>query len=325
MSGRATYRGGTGVPREGYEECMESVKETQLPPSVVVLSEEYNRRVGERDQFLWKWIHNLFDAFTLPCVPTESWETVKTSKTVFTMFITVLDDLADQPGGGATFEQARRIPYAPDAVDYDAPGVEGDVLKFAEELWAEVNGLLTDAPCAQRYRDVFRFDLRQAINAMGYAQVLNGNPEIANIAESRHHGPFNMVMFPYADIDLMWTPEFDRSEFGELRHLLLDLQQMARIGNWVTTWERELFEGDYTAGVVVDALERGIISLEDDPETAIEAIRRHEIQAKFEAEWESRYRDALNGGYDIESFEPNELVRGMRTVMEYHLASYGQK
>ncbi|MFC6823396.1 hypothetical protein [Halopelagius fulvigenes] len=134
---------------------------------------------------------------------------------------------------------------------------------------------------------MFRFDVRQAINAMGYAQVLVENPGIANIAESRHHGPFNMVMFPYADINLMGTSQFDRSELGELRHLLLDLQRMTRIGNWVTTWERELVEGDDTAGVVVDALEQGIISLEDDSETAIDVIRDHGIREQFEAEWES--------------------------------------
>lgn len=325
MSGRATYHEPSSQPGNNRVQCIREVKGTELPSPVVELSEEYDRRVGERNEFLWKWIHNLFDAFTLPCVPSESWEKVKTTKTVFTMFITVLDDLADRPSGGETFEQARRIPYDTDAVNYDAPGVETEILEFAELLWNEVNTALTDAPCYNEHRDMLRFDLRQAINTMGYAQVLNGNREMANLAESRHYGPFNMVMFPYADIDLMWTPRFDRSELGELRHLLLDLQKMARIGNWVTTWERELFEDDYSAGVVVEALERDIISYEDDPETAIEAIQDNEIQEQFEAEWQSRYYEALSHDYGIESFEVNELIEGMRTVMEHHLASQGQK
>jgi hypothetical protein len=325
MSGRAAYQQSAGVRGGNHAKCIETVRKTELPQCVVELSDEYDRRVGDRDQFLWKWIHNLFDAFTLPCVPSIDLEEVKTTKTVFTMYITVLDDLADHFGDEATFEQARRLPHAPESVRYDAPRVDTDILRFAEKLWSRVKNRLTAAPCYEARRDVFEFDVRQALNAMDYARVLNDNREIANLDESRHHGPFNMVMFPYAGIDLMWTPDFDETELGQLRSLLMDLQKMARIGNWVTTWERELYEDDYTAGVVVEALERDLITTDDDPERAIAAIRENGVVDRFEEEWESRYRDALGERYDIESFDVARLVRGMRTVMEHHVASYGQK
>ncbi|SFR66706.1 hypothetical protein [Halogeometricum limi] len=325
MSGRAAYQHSDGVLGGNHAECIEEVQATELPPAIVELSNEYDRRVGDRDVFLWKWIHTLFDAFTLPCVPSEAWEEVKEAKTVFTMFITVLDDVADRSGDGATFEQARRIPYSPESVDSEAPGVDTEVVEFAAKLWDDVNERLTDAPCYEEHLDVFRFDIRQALNAMEYARVVNDNKDIANMAESRHHGPFNMVMFPYAGMDLMWTPDFDRNELGELRNLLLDLQKMARIGNWVTTWERELFENDYTAGVVVEALDENIITTDDDPENAIAAINEHEVVDQFEEEWERRYREVSARDYGIDSFDADTLVRGMRTVMEFHLGSYGQK
>lgn len=315
----ATSPGGDDVAR------ITAVRSTALPESIDELAAEYDRRVGDRERFLWKWIHNLFDAFTLPCVPGEHVERVKETKTALTMFVTVLDDLADRHGDCATFEQARRIPHAPETVRRNAPGVDADVVEFAETVWSQVTTGVTAAPDHEGYADLFRFDARQVLDAMEYGYVLNENPQMANIAESRHFGPFNMVMFPYADVDLMWSPSFDRAELGNLRSLLLELQSMARIGNWVTTWERELYEDDYTAGVVVDALERGVVTLDDTPGEAVEAIHEHDVDGRFEAEWAARYADVLGADHGIESFDADELVRGMHTVMDHHLASAGHK
>lgn len=325
MSGNIAGTHTATVPGGERAGRIAEVRKTNLPESIVELADEYDRRVGDRDQFLWKWIHNLFDAFTLPCVPTEHWERVRETKTVLTMYVTVLDDLADRHRDGATFEQARRIPHAPKGVRRDAPDVDADVVDFAETLWNRVKADLTEAPCYEEYADLFRFDTRQVLGAMEYACVLNENRQMANLAESRHFGPFNMVMFPYADVDLMWSPSFDRSELGDLRSLLLELQQMARIGNWVTTWERELYENDFTAGVVVEALERDLITLDDDPSEVVDVIRDHDIGGQFEAEWTVRYADVSKSDLDIESFDADVLLRGMRTVMDHHVASYGHK
>lgn len=325
MSGNIAGTRTAAAPGGTEAALIAEVRKTELPASIDELAAEYDRRVGDRDRFIWKWIHNLFDAFTLPCVPNEHWERVKETKTALTMYVTVLDDLADRHGDGATFEQARRIPHAPEAVRTDAPDVDGDVVAFAETLWSRVKDGLIEAPGYEAYADVFRFDTRQVLGAMEYGYLLNENREMSNLAESRHFGPYNMVMFPYADVDLMWSPAFDRSELGDLRSLLLELQGMARIGNWVTTWERELYEDDYTAGVVVEALDRGLVAPDDDPAEAVAAIRDHDIGGQFEAEWTMRYADLSKSDHDIESFDVDDLLRGMRTVMDHHKASYGHK
>jgi hypothetical protein len=316
---------GAQIPAGDRSECITAVRETELPQSIQRLADEYDRRIGDRDRFLWKWIHNLFDAFTLPCVPDAQWDRVKSVKTALTMYVTILDDLADRRGDEATFEQARRFPHTPEAVRYDAPEVDGEVVALAGKVWDVVKTGLRAGPQYEAFAPIFRFDLRQVLNAMEYSQLLNENRALANLTESEHHGPFNMVMFPYADIDLMWSPAFERTDLGNLRSLLLELQQMARIGNWITTWERELYEDDYTAGVVVEALDRGIITREEEPAVAVSKIQDHEIQQEFETEWEMRYAAAAIRDHGIESFDSQQLVEGMRTVMQHHIASYGHK
>lgn len=306
-----------------------AIRDVDLPPRVATLADEYDRRIGVRDRFLWQWIYNLFDAFTLSCVPARRRAQVKAHKTVLTMFVTVLDDLADRQGDTATFAQARRVPFSPEAVDPDAPGVDAEVLGFVEELYAAFSAGLADAPRAHEFDEVFAFDLRQTLNAMEYTCVLNDNPAMANVRGSRHHGPFNMVMFPYADVDLSFSPCFRVSDLGSLRSLLYDLQGLARIGNWVTTWERELAEGDISAGVVVDAIERGVLDPRtddaDDAAALAERIRAHGIEEAFREEWARRFADLAGRDPGIETVDADALVEGMATVMEHHDASHGYK
>lgn len=331
MSGNVARTDAPDVSVEQPLEYEKRVHQTDLPPLVRDLSAEYDAVVGDRDVFLWKWIHSLFDAFTLSCVPGEAWEEVKTSKTVLTMFVTVLDDLADNRGDGATFEQARRIPYTPDAVDPDAPNVDGDVVEFAETLWETFESRLADAPRYDEFASHLSFDMRSVMQAMDYARVLNETPEMANLNGTRHYGPHNMVMFPYAAVDLMHSPSFERDELGSLRRLIWDVQPMARIGNWVTTWERELHEADYSAGVVVDAIERGLVEPSVDPRETdtvahdVRLIRETGIEREFHDEWNERYTEVSARDYDLESVDDERLLEGMKTVMEHHVASYGRK
>jgi hypothetical protein len=315
-----------GVRTDGY---VSRVRDVDLPPRVATLADEYERRIGLRDRFLWQWIYDLFDAFTLSCVPAGRRAEVTAHKTVLTMFVTVVDDVADRQGDATTFAQARRVPFAPGTVDADAPGVETETVEFLEELYASFSAGLAGAPRSDEFDDVFEFDLRGTLTGIEYARVLNDNPEMANLRGSRHYGPFNMAMFPYADVDLAFSPSFRTSDLGPLRSLLYDLQQLARIGNWVTTWERELAEGDVSAGVVVEAVERGVL----DPasagagadETLVDRIREHGIERAFREEWDDRYDDLTESDHGLDSVDGDALVRGMETVMHHHEASCGYK
>jgi hypothetical protein len=170
--------------------------------------------------------------------------------------------------------------------------------------------------------------MRQTTNAMHYSAVVNRHPRIANLSGARRYDAHNMVMFPYADVDLMYSPSFSLADFGTLRDLLWDLQELARIGNWLTTWEREVREGDYTAGIVVLALEEGIVTpetLQQSPEAAVAAIQDSDVEARFRQRWRTKHANVRTREFDTESVDLRGLVDGMETVFEYHRASRGHK
>lgn len=323
-----------------YEERIDAVT---LPDPVLDAVEAYEAVGGERDRFVWKWIYDLFPAFTLSSVPARHAERVRTTKTLFTVFITLLDDVAERDGDARTFERIRRAVRRSDGAGGDGGGDDsggavggGDgraaVVEFAVDLWTTVEGRLATAPRYDEFADVFDYDLRQALNAMEYSRVVNDHLAMANLGGATHYDSHNMVMFPYADVDVMFSPAFDAGDLGVVRELVWDLQQMARIGNWLTTWEREIDEGDYTAGIVVYALRNGIVTREEleaarsDGETAaIDRIKAYHVEDVFLAQWNHLRRTVSDRGLEADSVDLDAFVAGMETVMDHHLASEGYK
>lgn len=310
----------------------EVIDEVTLPDPVLEWVEEYEAVGGERDRFVWKWIYSLFPSFTLSSVPQRHLEEVRTQKTIFTVFITLLDDLAEKHTDSTTFEQIYRSVIWHDTSIAESPDADTQIVDFADRLWTTFEESLEDAPRYDEFDEVFRYDLRQALNAMDYSRILSDHLSIANVSGVKHYDSHNMVMFPYSDIDIMYSPAFEPSDHGVLRELIWDLQQMARIGNWLTTWEREIDEGDYTAGVIIYALQHGLITREElangGPEAkaaVIDRIKTHHVEKMFLAEWEHLHRKVTARDLETESVDLGAFIEGMEVVMEYHQASKGHK
>ena len=321
----------TDAGTAGDGSFLEEIQRVQLPERVERLVTEYEALCGERDRFLWQWIFSLFPAFTLSSVAEEHRPHVREQKMLLTMFVTMLDDLVENHGDRRTFEQARRLVQDPDAVDRSRVAVSDEYFAFIEHVWRSFEDGLDDAPRGDEFEDVFDYDCRQTLNAMDYSAVVNDNPRIANLGGAEHYDAHNMVMFPYADVDLMYSPGFELADFGTVRDLLWDLQEMARIGNWLTTWEREIAEGDYSAGIVVLALQEGIVSpaeldaADDDGAAVIQRIKAENLESKFRDRWAQRYRAVRDREFDTDSVDLDALIDGMETVFQYHEASRGHK
>ncbi|GCF14876.1 hypothetical protein Harman_28110 [Haloarcula mannanilytica] len=312
------------------QDLLEEVRTTDLPDRVEELADEYERVCGERDRFLWQWIYSLFPEFTLSSVDTDHADHVRTQKTILTMYVTILDDIVENDGDRDTFAEARRLVQNPSAVDPSCAAVSEEYFSFIQRVWREFESGLTDAPRVDEFYDVFTYDMRQTLNAMDYSAVVNENPRIANLSGAESYGAHNMVMFPYAAVDLMYSQEFDLADYGTVRDLIWDLQEMARIGNWLTTWEREVKEGDYTAGIVVLALQEGFVTPEelenpDGKDELIDKIKAERFEAKFRDRWAEIYQSVRDREFDTESVDLDALVQGMETVFQYHEASRGHK
>jgi len=315
---------------------LEEVRNHQLPEQTLSLVESYDAVVGDRDRFLWQWAHHLFPEFTLSSVAPEHAEQTRDTKLLGLLFVSVLDDIAEKHQDWATFDEAAKLPFEHQSVNYDRGGVDSDVLAFASDVWDRFSAQLRAGPRAAAFDDVVQFDLKQVVNAMEYSYLANQNLDAITVSEVQTYDSHNMMLFGFADVDLTRSPAFDRSELSTLRRVVERAQRMVRIGNWVTTWEREVAEGDFTSGIVAHALEQGIVSADElrasredggDHQVAatVRTIREHDVEDVFLRQWSRELAAAREFEGACDSVDVGSYLDGIETVMEYHLATRGLK
>lgn len=313
------------------EDVLETVEAVDLPESIAAMADDYDRSIGIRDRFIWRWIYALLPAFTLDCVDPDAAATVREQKTVLTMFITTLDDIAEHEKDKTTFEEARKLLLSNGAVDRIDPDADADTLEFVSRVWTAFEEGFTAAPRYEAFSDLFRYDLDQTLDAIEYSWLVSEHPAMANLEGACQNGLHNMVMFPYVDVDLAHSSRFETTDLSALRRTIWDLERMARIGNWVSTWERELRDRDYSSGVLVAALDEGVVTSDElacsslDTDELVERIKDSDLETRFLGEWIDLYTRAQNRELFARSVDLEAFTQGMRTVMRYHLATKGYK
>ena len=309
------------------------IADHDLPPLLAEVVDEYQELPYARPPFMWKWVHKLAPRNTLPCVDSRYSDDVPLDKTLTILFVTLLDDILEKGGDSATFQAATRIPYEDDITTFPAQ-VDEEYVRFTRRVWELLIDRIQRGPAFDTYAPLFHYDIGQAINAIEYTDLVNRRPELATMADLERYESHNMVMFGYADIDLMHSTTGIGNDHSTLRTAIWHAQLMARIGNWVSTWERELREGDISAGVVVYALENDVISQSDiralrngqlEADALIERIKAREVEAEFLTRWDEQYQKLWEINDELTTMDLTPFIKGMEEVLRYHLASTGLK
>lgn len=315
---------------------LERVWNHPLPDSTNQLIEDYDAIVGDRNRFLWKWAHHLFPKFTLSCVPDDEVTTLQDAKLRGLMYVSILDDIVEKHNDRATFEEAAKIPFEHRHVNPDRDGVDREILQFATDIWNQFAPTVQQGCRAEEFTEIIAFDLKQVLNAIEYSYLMNQNLEFATLSQLKTYDSHNMMLFGFADIDLVHSSAFDIADLAPLRHIIEHAQRMVRIGNWITTWEREFHEGDFTSGIAAYALNQNIVSTADlyairdststtDIDTIVDTIHAHNVEDIFLQQWEDELAAARRREADVDSVNIASYLDGIETVMDYHLASRGLK
>ncbi|ADB61263.1 hypothetical protein Htur_2385 [Haloterrigena turkmenica DSM 5511] len=302
-----------------------------LSETVRPLANAYDERIGDRDRSTWRWFDAVEPEFRLSCVDDERGRHVRDAKVLATMFITVIDDVAERHGDRATLEELLLVPFDSRPADPTRDGVDGEYVRFQQELWDALLSQFRESSRAEEFEPLFRFDVRQALQSVDYSALLARYPGLAGERELQTYDVYNMMLFPFADIDLATSSGFEMRDLSAVRDVVAHGQRMARIGNWIATWERELAEGDYSSGVVVRALESGVVSVDElralrrEPsEEAVsviaERIRGAGIEAAFVEQWRREYERGADYCGEIESIDVRAYLDGFVPIFRSQLA-----
>lgn len=297
--------------------------------------DEYSR-VGQRNPYLWKWCRRGVEVTTLSCVEAGLADRLADTKVLGVMLDVLIDDVADERGDDRFLEYLLDLPFgvkSPSAANgrgwFSLSREERAYAEFAVAVWSEIDRRVRRLPRYEEFQALLAFDYRQLFNAMRYSHLINGDPSLLNLTEHDLYLPHNMHMMVSATVDLMSSPAFNHDELGALREAVNRAQYMGRIGNLITTWEREVAERDFTSGVFAAALSMGAVTPDDllrgDRSSLAAAIRSGRFEEYFLRRWHRCRRELVLMQRRLQSVDVNQLVAGLERLIRLHLGSRGHK
>lgn len=314
------------------EELFEAVSNLILPQEIEELIKEYKEAGGKRNNFLWKWSLLVFKeaGIMFSNVKKEYFKVLPNTKVVLTLFITLQDDISDKYKDQALLKELLKIPFNMESVNFNLfNDDQKNYIRFTIKVWKYIETKIKEFPNYEIFKDVFEYDLKQLLNSMAYSELVNKNPNMINLKEAGIYGCHNMAVFLYTDIDLMAAENFNVNELGDLRNIVWNAQQMARIGNWLSTWKREVKEKDFTSGIIAYAIKKGIVRNNDLLElNADELIKKIDVPAIknfFMSSWKKNYEEINSFSSTITSIDIKKLLDGLKKLLELHLLSEGYK
>lgn len=309
----------------------EKIQRVKLPPEIKKWVKEYEK-VGDRDEYFWKWLFFANGLVSFPSVSRKYRASLRRTKTLFNMFLALLDDVADKGNLNRKFlRELLKVPF-----DYDCikrsflSKEEKKYIDFTRNIFNFIQRTIKNYPRFKELRDVFEYDVRQLLNAMWYADLVSTVPWIINKTEYWIYFSHNMQAIIDLTMDLMCSTKFDFNKLGVFREISWEAQKMARIGNWITTWEREIDENDFTSGVFAYAVEKHLFKLDylqpnPDKNLIIRGVKRAGIEKELLKEWESYYKKVISLARENKIFNIRLFATGLEKLLSMHLISKGLK
>ncbi|MEZ6058232.1 MAG: hypothetical protein R3C01_16155, partial [Planctomycetaceae bacterium] len=300
-----------------------------------------------RPEYLWRWCLYAVDLLTLPSVPREWRDEVLRLKVLLAMFNVLLDDLADLKSDPELLRELLQLASS-SADDSATKGTRNVISQQVEastttgrhageeyrrlcfDVWDELTRSVQRLPRYAELKSAFQFDVSQLMTTIDYSQLLNGHPQLLNRADHDRFSPYGMMVMCAASIDLMVSTSVDAAEFGKIREVVAEGEWMARIGNLVSTWRRELPAGDITSGIFAEAVASGVITLSQliDPTRSERNVRLIElagIEQRYIRKWR-QHRSRLHQLAESVTSCPLRLyAEAFDKLWMSEIASIGQK
>ncbi len=316
------------------KDANEEVARVNLPDEFYDWVHAYNE-IGEksRNEYFWKWLYRVVQTITLPAVPQKFRGSIFRNKIMMIFFVTLFDDVADKHNvrNQEFLNDLLDAPFRPEFFETkDYSDKNKKHMSLMIKTWRSIKAGLAQYPQYKEIEDIFDYDTRQLLNAMRYSYLVNNQPALINSLEYWTYLPHNMQAIISLDIDLMALNEFNFDRLGIFREIAHEAQKMARIGNWISTWEREVHEKDYTSAVFAYALEAGAITINDlrggTEEDIIAKIEESKANKAILINWQESYSQILEKSKEINvSLGLTDFLNGLEKLLTYHLSSRGYK
>lgn len=318
---------------ERVKKELEKTNKIKLSKEIQGIANEY-REMGDpaRNEYLWKWILRGTKIFTGRRVNKKYLPFLLEAKLLLFILDTFFDDIVDKYKirNKKLLDEILKVPFYRDYIEFGRlTKEEKKCIRFAIKIWKNVMKIIKRFPRYKEFRDIFEYDVSQFLNALKYSYLVHQNNYLLNKKENWLYLPHSMQVILNVTLELMCMPKFNFRELGLVRKMAWCAQNMSRIGNWISTWEREIPEQDFTSAVLVYVLDKGNIDVSDlqkgDKAKIILEINEAKIEKILLREWEENYNELKELAPKIKSFNVGQKISALEKIIFFHLSSRGYK
>jgi hypothetical protein len=314
---------------ENIQKQIQEIETIALPQELNDWINEYEK-IGKRNKDIWKRIYSMMPLITLPIVSENYKESIIQTKSLFLIvFAVLLNDVADTTQNDILLNELLKIPFKEQKINFESLSQsEKEYFLFTEKLWNYVESVLQQYPKYEEFKKFLSFDIHQILISNEHDYLITNNYHFNNEKENWLYPSYTMGGMACGDIDLMSSKNFNVKNLGLLREITWHAQRMARIGNWISTWEREIYENDFTSKVILDAINCEIVTIEElksedknYKKKIIDKIKNSEIEKKLLKEWEISHDNIAHIGIKIDNFEVNGFLNNLKKLLFLELSS----
>ena len=274
---------------------------------------------SHRTNYLWQWIQVAFEITGLN-ISSKYAALIHSLKCCSAFAIYLIDDICDTTLDENCLEKSIA------ALSGEISDSEYDLHTLIYDTWSIAQNDIQKAP---NY-NLLKEDLVKAnecqIDGFRYCLTIEDYSEIdwETYIETLPH---TTHVYLAGLIDLLYIPNILKSQVKLLKKIFLLTQKMAQIGNWVTTWEREVDKRDYSSGVIIFAIKNGWIDINDIEEHRAEAIKRDVKQSPAGKHilrlWEECREECCQLSKQLNMPFIDEYINSFSIIIFMQLASVG--
>ena len=219
---------------------------------------ELYKQVGHRNTYLFEWLYDVYKDTCLSCVDPTYVPDLVLTKTKLTIFDVLIDDIADN-AKTSNKELLLRLINIP----FNNVAHADKYYTITNQIWIDCLNTIKHFPRYSEFEDIFFFDLKQIMISMEYSWLTNVYNYCNNFIEVDNYGHHGVMVMLHCMMDIMCSKNFDKNELGKARTAFFLAQRIARIGNMLNTYSREIIEKDISSPILTKTIEENIISYSD--------------------------------------------------------------
>lgn len=249
---------------------IDEIKKIELPLDIRDLVKEY-KKVGGKDDFFWKWsLWAIRKTPIFPSINKNYFDSLERARFLLNMYVILVDEISERKDGNEEnlLNRLLIIPFEKPSQFYNLlkfthlNNKDHNFFKFATKTWREFEKEVKKYPRYRELKDIFKFNINQALNGLHYDYIINKNPNLINFLGNLLYSSYSTQVITAFIINAMCLKR-PIKEFNLVMKISWEAQKMVRIGNWIATWRREISENDFTGGVFSYAVDHKIIKTRD--------------------------------------------------------------